>query len=173
MAGSCQVSLAIFVDALLAAHPLKVLHPCVGPLRHPTCVWVHTKLGEELILSISSIIACLWLTFIYLSSIGELFAVFPNKRRLHGVLQIPARGFIEVFPLWCLLQLFSYTSRYLLTHSQMSCPMVIPSAALFLLRLGDVSTSTWPLLIFSHWNIYFSSAVSRYWIDFSTRCTKR
>ena len=30
-------------------------------------------------------------TFIYLNSIGELFAVFPNKRRLHGVLEIPTR----------------------------------------------------------------------------------
>ena len=29
-------------------------------------------------------------TFIYLDPVGELFAVFPNERRLHSVLQIPA-----------------------------------------------------------------------------------
>ena len=48
MDGSCQVSLTVLMDSLLAANLLEVLHPCVGPLRHATCVRVHTKLGVEL-----------------------------------------------------------------------------------------------------------------------------
>ena len=46
--GSCQVSLAVLIVPLVTADLLKVLHPCVGPLRHATCVCVHTKLGVEL-----------------------------------------------------------------------------------------------------------------------------
>ena len=37
------------------------------------------------------------------------------------------------------------------TDWQMSWPMVRPSAALFLLRLGEVSTRIPPLDTFSHW----------------------
>ena len=81
MAGSCQVSLAILVDALLTAHPLEVLHPCVGPLRHPTCVWVHTKLGEELILSISIKYHCLSLVNFHLPQLhwGTFCCVSQQK----------------------------------------------------------------------------------------------
>ena len=48
MYGSCQVSLAVLIVPLLTADLLEVLHPCVGPLRHATCVCIHTKLGVEL-----------------------------------------------------------------------------------------------------------------------------
>ena len=158
MDGSCQVSLTVLMDSLLAANLLEVLHPCVGPLRHATCIRIHTKLGVELT---QVCLKCLvWKCQLSSTSIpsGNFLLCFPTK----GDFTVFFRYLKEVLIQNChLYRIFSFQQNFVntlintsnkikTTHSQMSWPMVIPSAALFLLRLGDVSTSTLPFCTFSH-----------------------
>ena len=95
----------------------------------------------------------------HLDPVGKLLAVLANKGSLHCVLQVPEQRFCPCnghFLLFLLADVLSDHYYYYYHHldysySQISLPIVIPSAALFLLRLGLVRTRTPPLDTLSHW----------------------
>ena len=89
----------------------------------------------------------------HLDPVGKLLAVLPNKGSLHCVLQVPEQRFCPCNDHFLLLAdvLSDYYYHHLdYSYSQISLPIVIPSAALFLLRLGLVRTRTPPLDTLSH-----------------------
>ena len=91
----------------------------------------------------------------HLDPVGKLLAVLPNKGSLHCVLQVPEQKFCPCDDHFFIILTRRCPFRYHYHHldysySQISVPIVIPSAALFLLRLGLVRTRTPPLDTLSH-----------------------
>ena len=81
-----------------------------------------------------------------LNAIGELFTVLANKRSFDRVLQMSAKELL----VFILSSLSSSLVSSFEQYSQISLPMVIPSAALFLFKLGLVRTRTPPFDTLSH-----------------------
>ena len=111
----------------------------------------------------------------HLDPVGKLLAVLPNKGSLHCVLQVPEQRFCPCNDHFLLFLLADVLSDYHYHHldysySQISLPIVIPSAALFLLRLGLVRTRTPPLDTLSHWKWDLSKGHDWLFLKFTSVC---
>merc|ERR1719382_1019988 len=71
---SSQIGSTVLVFSTTTANLFVVFHSCVSPFRHTARIGVHAKLN----------------------SVGELFAVLPNKRSFHCVLQMPVKELLVI-----------------------------------------------------------------------------